>query len=442
MRAALAMIDVYLFPLPGASDGPYWDTAADKMSQDGVAGTFAYFETGCMLYIWFMSFLYALFGRSVLMIHAINVLFGALVVHNVFRISKTLGANDQTSTKVAWLTAVFPTLVLYSAVLLREVAVVYPLSLGVLHLVRWSKTRRAMDMIFAGAFLLLSMMFHSGGFAVLLGAGCWIAGGWVKSFLSGKLDRFVKNSVALAVALAAVVVVASTGWGMQKFSNVDTSSVDKFAQKMGKEETPGMVGRTQYLQDSEPESFSGLILQTPLRLVYFLFAPFPWMVSSPIDAFGLIDSAFYLWLAWRVFKGRRLVAQNPAAVLVLAVFAAMALVFAMGVSNYGTAMRHRAKMLPLLIAVAAVVPSRRAMAKAPAPRQPIRPTNPGNAAPPNRGHEGRGNEALRASPAMNRRAEETKGAASALHNGSSPDGASPIQPPELWRCKLMTASLK
>ena len=80
------------------------------------------------------------------------------------------------------------------------------------------------------------------------------------------------------------------------------------------------------------------------------------MLSTPSDVVGVADSAFFFLLFLRIWRRRREFTGRRDRILLLAVFAAMALTFAIGVSNYGTALRHRNKMLPLLMAVAFSVP--------------------------------------------------------------------------------------
>ena len=121
------------------------------------------------------------------------------------------------------------------------------------------------------------------------------------------------------------------------------------------------LGRAVYLSDLRANSPAELVWQSPIRLTYFLFAPFPWMVAEVSDIFGLVDSALFFYLVARVVRRRKGLPDRPATVLALGVFAAMAVVVALGVSNYGTALRHRNKMLPLLLAasLSLALPARR-----------------------------------------------------------------------------------
>ena len=113
--------------------------------------------------------------------------------------------------------------------------------------------------------------------------------------------------------------------------------------------------RAVYLQGMKMYTMFDVFWQTPIRVIYFLFTPFPWMIKQFIDLFGLVDALLYVWLVVCLWKLRRFVFQNSnAKVLGLFILAGIT-VFAIATSNYGTALRHRAKFAPLLIALATPV---------------------------------------------------------------------------------------
>ncbi len=356
IRALMAVVDATIFVLPGHPDSMQFDYRGFYQSRAGVAGTLEYIRTGAELYTWVVSVFYALFERSSLMMQGINVLFGTLIILNVGLLATFLGRDSKLARQAAWLTAFFPSLIYFSAVLLREVAVAYPLSIGVLFLAYWYRERRWWQMVVAVASLMLSMAFHSGAVAVMLAMGVWFLGSWVRSLFSQGFRNLGRNSLALIAGAAALAFVFSSGFGMTKFKRVQEGDVENLAES----QTAFAKGRTAYLEDLHPESSAEVVLQTPLRLTYFLFAPFPWMLRSGADVLGVIDSIFIFYLVFRLWRQRGLITTRRESVLVLAVFASMAVTFAIGVSNYGTALRHRNKMLPLLIGAALSVPWRRA----------------------------------------------------------------------------------
>jgi hypothetical protein len=370
-RAALALVDALVFQLPGQADSFIYDYLAFYRARNGVLGTFEYIETGAGLYIWLGAFLYASFERSRLMLQAINVFFGALVILNVARLTEVLGGERRAARTAAWLTALFPSLIFFSCVVLREVVVTYPLSLSVLYFAKWFNERSMRHAIVAVLSALTAMAFHSGAVALLLAGGFWLVGTWARSVFSKGGRNFGRNTLALLAGGAAIAFVMTSDFGMGKFQQVRTGEIEAVAEA----QTSFAKGRAAYLQDMHPESNAELAAQMPLRLVYFLFAPFPWMVRAPADAIGIVDSMFFLGLFLRVWRRREVLKGRRDMVLILAAFVAMALTFAAGVSNYGTAHRHRNKMLPLLLGTALALPARRRSAafSVPLAPRPVRP---------------------------------------------------------------------
>jgi len=110
----------------------------------------------------------------------------------------------------------------------------------------------------------------------------------------------------------------------------------------------GGAGYPAWLQVSG--TFTDVIL-VPIRMIALLFSPLiPFLVRSPAHLVGVFDALFYLFLAWNIYKYRHLfLQQNRTAKLLLFVLLAMVLVYSLGTSNFGTAIRHRGKIAPILI---------------------------------------------------------------------------------------------
>ncbi len=373
-RQAFVFVDDLYWGLSRAGDGGGWDSWAQVWAARGLDEILANVQTGHDLYKACMALLYYFIGHSPLMVQVLNAFFGTLVILYVWKLARVMGADRGAAKRAAWIVALFPSTILHSGMLLREVAVTLPLTIGVYQLAAWHRFRRAKNAVYAAGALVVSMAFHSGAFAVILALTAWLAGSWVRALLLGRLQLVLRTSVALLVAGAVVAFAAGTGWGMEKFRHIDADDVSTLAQV----QDYGTTGRTAYLEELRADSIGELILQSPIRVAYFLFAPFPWMIAGFRDVIGFADALVFFWLGWRLFRGRSILRQNKTALMVVALFAAMAFTFALGVSNYGTAFRHRSKMLPMLVAVALVVPVRRRARALPA--APV--TSPGLPAQP------------------------------------------------------------
>ena len=129
-------------------------------------------------------------------------------------------------------------------------------------------------------------------------------------------------------------------------ANLDVEGISRHINNI----TP--TARASYLKSMPMTGILSIIWQLPIRMFFFLFSPFPWMVSSPMDIIALADVAIVLYcfiLLGNNFRKIGAVAFDVKTVLAL-VFPVVVL-YSLGTSNYGTAMRHRGKIFPAVLAV-------------------------------------------------------------------------------------------
>ena len=94
------------------------------------------------------------------------------------------------------------------------------------------------------------------------------------------------------------------------------------------------------------DSTLGFIINTPFRMFYFLFSPVPWNWRSATDAIAFFFSAlFYGYVFIRTIPHltKKHGFSLGSALFLIALLTLM--MFGWGVSNSGTALRHRDKMV-------------------------------------------------------------------------------------------------
>ena len=348
IRAFFALVHYYIVPLPDSqADALTFERFAAQWAQGGLGNVLSHFQTGAYLYSWVLSVLYSLFGRSPLMAQGLNVLFGTLIVWNVYRISASIW-GEKLGKRAALCTALFPTLVLYSAITMREVAVVYTFTLGALYLIRYLKTEHLRDTALSFLFFAISMAFHTGmivGIAVEIFV---IFVKWLQGFLVPKKRMLAKRGIVLLTVLIVTCVILTSGWGLEKIGGLrKTTSVVNW---LAKEQASRAHGRAAYLKGMLPSSYFDLVWQTPIRVVYFLYAPFPWMVRTAEDILGLLIAALN-FLATILFLGSlSVIWRNPLSRRLAYIVIGLVIVFALTTSNYGTSVRHTSKIIPLVLA--------------------------------------------------------------------------------------------
>jgi 4-amino-4-deoxy-L-arabinose transferase-like glycosyltransferase len=351
VRAGMALTHFYITPMPDSqSDAIKFERLGWLLAENGLNEKF---QAGSHLYVWFIAVVYSVTGRSPLVIQSINVLFGTLIVWNVYRLS-LLFWDKKTAVKAAWITAFFPTMMLFSAINRREVAVVYPFVLGMLYFVHWYRSDKLKHLLGAFLFLALATLFHSGFIIAVAAAGAVVVVRPVYLLWRGVGNSKKQIVSVLCMAVIAVALIV-TGWGLDRFERGIRLSPVLMVQAQQEKASRGRAG---YFKDFIVEKPADFIWHTPARMLAFMFAPIGWRPYSAMDVYGWFDGLFYLALFVFLYRSRRILWRNTAARAVLGIFVCLLFIFAIGTSNYGSAIRHRAKLAPVLIGLAAVVYSR------------------------------------------------------------------------------------
>ena len=96
-----------------------------------------------------------------------------------------------------------------------------------------------------------------------------------------------------------------------------------------------------------------MVYKLPVRVSYFLFAPFPWNVSKPEHIIGMIDSILYMYLSYLIFLNRKAIWKNSTLRMFLLILLCYIVMFSIGVGNFGTSVRHKAKFVFIFALLAA-----------------------------------------------------------------------------------------
>lgn len=102
-----------------------------------------------------------------------------------------------------------------------------------------------------------------------------------------------------------------------------------------------------------PKDKEEIIYLTPIRMFYFLYAPFPWDIKSPKHLIGLFDTFFYIYLSICAFRNKKILFENPQTRFLIFILILYVFVYSFGVGNFGASIRHRLKFIVILIAIAA-----------------------------------------------------------------------------------------
>lgn len=300
-------------------------------------------------YSFFISIPYSLFGRSILMAKSMSLFFGMGLVILSWLIAKKL-FNNLVAKKVGWIVALFPTLILYSVITMREVYISFFFLIGILGVISWFRTENFRSIIVAMLGFILSAFFHG---AMLLGV---IFFATIILFVS--LKKFViliknlkinqKNFIIVVISLVIILSYFTNKFAIPKIGTFETSTNIEFL--MNKVFHKANSSYPEFLNINSATEF---FYKSPIRALYFLFSPFPWDINQTIHFLGLIDSFLYIFLAYLIFCNRNLILKDPALLSIFLILAGYFFVFGMGVDNFGTSIRHRSKFVIGMILLAA-----------------------------------------------------------------------------------------
>ncbi len=354
-RAAAALFHFYVAPLPGGTaDAVSFERAAWYMASGGLSDTLGEFRGPDSYFISFViALLYAATDRSLLMAQFLSVLAGVVSVFVSWLLACDLW-GERIARKAAWGVAMFPMLIQYSALTLREAFFVLFMLLGLLGVVRWVRCNSLGWAISALLAFAVAIFFHGGGVIAALSFGLLViyrAGRRLVASLMRTKIRVVSLGLVI-MFLAGLLWFAVAGIALPKIGDFD-SAVDTERWVEHTTRSARETGAAAYPAWLTPRTSLDLIWNIPVRTVYLLFSPFPWDVRGLHHLIGVVDGMLYMGLAFLIWHNRHSLRRNPEVRAIFWILLPVLVTFAIGTGNFGTGLRHRQKLVAVLIVLAA-----------------------------------------------------------------------------------------
>lgn len=362
VRMLLLLIHHQIFVLlPGRGDARTFYLEALDFSQLGFAGALGEFTvTHSTGFSALMGAMLAMFGRSIMVMELLNISMGLAVVALVYRLALNCGADRSQAKRAALIMALVPSTAQYSVVALREMILVLPFMLGLVALTA-RRTHATVDgMILFSFWCGVAAMFHGGMILGIVGLG---AGAFIFQMFASRLPGQPRPNIFMNLLLMALFagLVSLTGnmVGEVGLNKVSDFSGGNLVDQINVATQSAARGGSGYLHDFSVDDYGDVALSVPLRLFYFFFSPLPWDIRSVGHVIGFLDVLLYAFCFrefWRAYKANAL---SPKVLMVLGVVMTIAMAYAFGSSNAGTAIRHRAKFSYALVAIACAARSAR-----------------------------------------------------------------------------------
>src|SRR5690554_4369087 len=301
-----------------------------------------------------------LVGHDAPTIAAVNLVFATLMLSVVLVLVFKVWGRRAAIAAILVL-AFYPFALFNSVIALREeVSSLFGI-LGAAAVIYWSRNGVFYFLYLAAVFFLLAASFHPGWSGALVGLAAyslWRSTQIVRLAGAGqRVSRYEFSLVMSAVVFVGGVAVLLSLPGFSVLSlfegyvGEDADIGDAITARFAREEALGGSGYPSFITHGDPLTQPWLF---PLRIFYFLFSPFPWDIRSPRQALGLVSSLLYMFIFWKLYKHWDQVKQHKELIPIIFIFAGLTFVFAVGVTNIGTAIRHKTKFLPILLLFGAV----------------------------------------------------------------------------------------
>ena len=352
LRTVVGFIGIHAVPfrLPYSGDDAVgFERSAWAMATSGWKAILDGFNpTSGFDYIAPFATVYALVGRVPQALMFYNVFLGVLTVWMVYLVGKSLG-DRRVAVWAAWAIAIFPASILMSSLVLRESGVAFGVAVGALGVVQTMRHQKIGFLLLAVAGLGFATLLHGG----LLVPSIGILAGLAILQSRSSLGRGRIHVPTLAAALVAIILMAGAaafvGAGNLRLASVGVINFETAESRVLATSERIAAGGSSYYGGTTTESWGQAVVQLPGRTTLFMFSPLPWTVRSATQVIGLMDGLIWMLMVMALVKHRRRIWDDPASRLLLIFVILGLMVYALGTTNAGTALRHRTKVIPVLL---------------------------------------------------------------------------------------------
>lgn len=285
--------------------------------------------------------IYKMFGEQRIIAQYINILLGISSIIILYKILDVIKIEKRVKILIITVASLLPNFAIMNSILLRESIIIFLLATSLyLFLVWWEKNKK-FDLIVSILLILFAMTFHSGAMTPLVGYIVCI----IFYDKKNKKFKFTKKSIFMLIICSFSIMAITQLYGEQifgKFSRAE--NISDITEHV--EESSGGSGYEVGI--STGNAVLDMIINTPVRIIYFIASPLPWNWRGIGDIIAFFFSALlYIYCYFITINTlkKKNVSNKNLIIIFLTLALSSAFVFAWGVSNAGTALRHRDKFV-------------------------------------------------------------------------------------------------
>lgn len=343
----MGMCIMYSFFGDADPDG-YANVAQNYMNMD-ILELFNNIPIGAYFYSWIISIIWRFIGSSMAIVRIINMIISYYCCIIAYEISKEIYRDKKIQNKIVWIISIFPSLIRFSAPFAsRETFFIFALLMCILCLTKYYYRKKIKYFIYSLFFFVIGIILHT---AMLTFGLLYVLIIANKYKNQDKINKFLKTGFLMVILFGFAFILLKNNIGTEKL-NIGGGGVS--LEKVGWLQESSAAGRAAYLTNLNFSNPILIVLMLPIRSIYFLYTPFIWMVRNILDILGIIDATIYIYLTYCIWKNYKMIkTENKFNKYLLLATLATIIFMAAVTSNYGTALRHRAKIVIPIIIIAA-----------------------------------------------------------------------------------------
>jgi hypothetical protein len=317
--------------LLGWGGDKYYQSVANQFVRSGEGSGWG------MVYL--VAAVYGLIGRNMLAVQLMNSVFGAATAVIIYLCAHQVFKNLRVARIAGIAVAFYPSLVLWSAQGLKDGPIVFLLAIAILCTLKLGEklSMKYIAVLVCALLGLVALRFYVFYMICVAIVGAFVIG--MQQVTATSFARQFTATILLGLALTYVGVTRSASVQFERYGNLE--QLQRSRNYLARSAESGF-GR-----DVDVSSTSGAISTIPMGVLYLLFAPFPWQVTSLRQSITLPEMVIWwasfpllvlgLWFAIKY----RLRMISP--ILIFTVM--LTLAYSVFQGNVGTAYRQRAQLL-------------------------------------------------------------------------------------------------
>ena len=356
LRIAILFWDIYarnIFILPNSEgDAEWYHINAVKYAFGSLSDAVDYRK-----YSYYVGQLFKFIGVQKITVQFLHIFFAICSIILIYKILIMFKVNSDIRRKAIAFACFLPNLMMITTFFLQESIISFMIILSLYLYTRWWFGKSFFNIIGAVIASIFAAMLHLGGIVVIVGILALMP-------LTINKKRIIQFSflkiIFVVLAVFGLLLVIST-FGEDLLGKIGGQiSSESITGEVGLKETGG--GAYVIGIPGLPASLD-LIINTPIRMIYFVFSPLPWAWRGLSDILAFCGSALFFMcavyftvkaLAKRPLKSLRDDSISSYFVVLVVIVLIASIMFGWGVANAGSALRHREKFTYLFIVLFAI----------------------------------------------------------------------------------------